>query len=438
LRRCPDCSETLYARKVGAVEVDGCASCGGLWLDEGELGALGRAAPEQLVQLDHKFRPGMMPAIAPQRSNACPACGQALTAVPHPMLPDLELDACRNCRGVWLNHGELTQIAERSDRGTRARPVPAPFDDLTSTHGLPIVHGRALHRVDHEFGLSAKLKRAFRFIQSAFALAVERKALLAPILIGFGVQLVVGSLFFMALLRSDLLVEVETTDSVPPQIALGFLAWTLLFHFINHFAMGMSVSMVDGYLKGLPPKLGVAFRDAMKNIAGIVVLAVVSTVVEMITNAMQSRRRGAARLVLAPLAAAIQAAWTIASFLLLPIIMIEDVRLGVAIDRARDIHRNNLVQIAVGEVGLYLVNQMVVVLLVLSGMFVAWALAPFGATAVLTGVALVVLAAILLAAVLVFAKAAYYACLYLWAAQMEEAADVEQVLVPAPLVAALS
>ena len=43
----------------------------------------------------------------------------------------IEIDYCPECRGVWLDRGELDKIVERSDSGPRVddrdrRPVEAP------------------------------------------------------------------------------------------------------------------------------------------------------------------------------------------------------------------------------------------------------------------------------------------------------------------------
>lgn len=44
-------------------------------------------------------------AVARER---CPKCGAALVAVPY---RGIELDKCSRCQGVWLDFGELEQVA---------------------------------------------------------------------------------------------------------------------------------------------------------------------------------------------------------------------------------------------------------------------------------------------------------------------------------------
>lgn len=44
--RCPKCGQRLSERKVESVSVEQCASCRGVWLDEGELKELSRRETE--------------------------------------------------------------------------------------------------------------------------------------------------------------------------------------------------------------------------------------------------------------------------------------------------------------------------------------------------------------------------------------------------------
>jgi len=50
----------------------------------------------------------------------CPACGGELVELDR---GDVRVDACRNCRGVWLDRGELDRIVERE------RQVVSGVDD---------------------------------------------------------------------------------------------------------------------------------------------------------------------------------------------------------------------------------------------------------------------------------------------------------------------
>ena len=54
----------------------------------------------------------------------CPQCETALTIAER---QGVEIDFCPNCRGVWLDRGELDKIIERSD-AFDARRAPVQDD----------------------------------------------------------------------------------------------------------------------------------------------------------------------------------------------------------------------------------------------------------------------------------------------------------------------
>ena len=54
----------------------------------------------------------------------CPKCGTRL--IPH-TLHDVSLDECPSCHGVWLDAGELEDLARREDAGWIARWLRSEF-----------------------------------------------------------------------------------------------------------------------------------------------------------------------------------------------------------------------------------------------------------------------------------------------------------------------
>lgn len=53
----------------------------------------------------------------------CPICDVTLVMADR---QGIEIDYCPQCRGVWLDRGELDKLIERSAREAPARPAPAP------------------------------------------------------------------------------------------------------------------------------------------------------------------------------------------------------------------------------------------------------------------------------------------------------------------------
>jgi len=80
------CTSVLDKARVGDVEVDLCPSCGGLWLDHGEIERLGRG---QTVEME-KLR----------------------VALKEVVLGPVHVDYCAKCHGVFLDKGELDSAVQ--------------------------------------------------------------------------------------------------------------------------------------------------------------------------------------------------------------------------------------------------------------------------------------------------------------------------------------
>ena len=62
-----------------------------------------------------------MPAQGP-----CPSCGGQLVQIDR---SGVRIDACRQCRGVWLDRGELDKIIDRAATAYSAAPAYSAPDD---------------------------------------------------------------------------------------------------------------------------------------------------------------------------------------------------------------------------------------------------------------------------------------------------------------------
>lgn len=112
MKRCPRCAELLQRRRVHLIELDGCLSCGGVFLDLNELQTLA-GDPDSLASLDALFKPGQVQGLGGSPTNECPKCRAALKAFEYKEFRGIQLDRCGACKGVFLHHGEAGQLAER-------------------------------------------------------------------------------------------------------------------------------------------------------------------------------------------------------------------------------------------------------------------------------------------------------------------------------------
>jgi Zn-finger nucleic acid-binding protein len=84
--------------------VDRCTTCGGAWYDQDELALL-----EATVAKDADERTGTIDYARRDSALACPVCQSPLQAFNYRAY-NLELDACKQEHGFWLDRGEAERV----------------------------------------------------------------------------------------------------------------------------------------------------------------------------------------------------------------------------------------------------------------------------------------------------------------------------------------
>jgi Zn-finger nucleic acid-binding protein len=132
-RVCVRCTSVLDRSTVGDVEVDLCPSCGGLWLDNGELERIGRGSQEDLFVLNQALTGSAAPEAASDTQQSCPACeGGQLKEV---KLGPVTIDYCVKCLGIFLDKGELEQaLAATAAQGWTLKQVISAAGRVTGQH----------------------------------------------------------------------------------------------------------------------------------------------------------------------------------------------------------------------------------------------------------------------------------------------------------------
>ncbi len=113
MRICPRCTKILQEATACGVKIEGCQGCGGAWFDRGELTEIAKANPAALVTIDQQFRPSRTSAFGFDRLMTCPVCLRRLEPFEFKHFAGVEARGCPHCRGVWMDDGELSAIAER-------------------------------------------------------------------------------------------------------------------------------------------------------------------------------------------------------------------------------------------------------------------------------------------------------------------------------------
>src|SRR5688572_231933 len=118
---CPVCLGTTMEKvsvgPKGALQIDRCTRCGGVWLEHGEvqqLRAMGKghalewieSGPKRYQMRCHDCHAPMERAVEKcavcgwGNELACPSCDRPMAIEEH---AGLRLDVCRRCKGVWFD-----------------------------------------------------------------------------------------------------------------------------------------------------------------------------------------------------------------------------------------------------------------------------------------------------------------------------------------------
>lgn len=105
--KCPKCNtESFAAFAVQEVMVDRCSSCTGMWFDEHELP---RVLAENIQHLTPLRRGDENPELDVKRGK-CPRDNSRLLRVYSSRNRAVVVDACLQCRGIWLDGGEFERL----------------------------------------------------------------------------------------------------------------------------------------------------------------------------------------------------------------------------------------------------------------------------------------------------------------------------------------
>ena len=114
---CPSCKEPMIVLELEEVEIDHCVSCGGTWLDAGELALL-------LEETDNKDL--VLDSIEPDKKSGekkirCPICRRKMNKVVCGLEKKVTLDRCKRKDGIWFDRGELREILKMSSGEKESR-----------------------------------------------------------------------------------------------------------------------------------------------------------------------------------------------------------------------------------------------------------------------------------------------------------------------------
>ncbi len=104
---CPHCGEPMIILELEGIEIDFCVSCGGTWLDTGEL--------ELIAELENvetgRLTIALYESPTQERSERrCPRCRTKMDQFQIGKQTSIELERCPNGHGTWLDKGETEAV----------------------------------------------------------------------------------------------------------------------------------------------------------------------------------------------------------------------------------------------------------------------------------------------------------------------------------------
>lgn len=290
-------------------------------------------------------------------------------------------------------------------------------------------------------------RRGFAFLKQSWQMALADRDLLKPSVLALLAGIAVTLIGIAVIAPVGFLLG----DNQLGQVVMFILGTVFVFvQFVTSYVFSaMTIYLIFGYLAEGDGRMDKAWAIVKRDFLDIISLAAASTLVNIVKGIVKGKGKNAGRNILANL---INTVWTEATYLVLPVMVIEDMNLKEGLKRVTHIVKNNLLLIGVSTVGVGAVTGLIGFLLGATGiglgLGIGWGLVSVSQGAVygwVAGVGLGILVAgifIVVATIISsYTATAYHTCLYLWARDVEKAQVQGQtgksIQAPSPLAAVL-
>ena len=105
--RCPLCKTQCDRIDYEGVSIYNCGSCGGHWLSGARLGVILRRREYELPEPVKQKMMEIADASNTTKKLMCLTCGREMVKEQFKHWPDIQIDRCPKCNGIWLDRGEL-------------------------------------------------------------------------------------------------------------------------------------------------------------------------------------------------------------------------------------------------------------------------------------------------------------------------------------------
>lgn len=274
-----------------------------------------------------------------------------------------------------------------------------------------------------------RFSNGWSLLKASWAVLIADKELVVfPIVSMIGV-IIVCITFAVPIFASGVL-DKATTSGNSDSLGIFGVVVTFLFYAVMYTVIIFCNSALVGAaiirLRGGDPTLGDGIRMAMQNIGGIVGYALISATVGMILRSIQSgaRNKGIAGIVISLVAAGIGFTWTIATFLVVPVLVIEKLGPIEAIKRSSSLLKQTWGEQLTGNFALGGIMGLIslAVIIAVGGLFGMLTVATNSTAIMVVGIALVVFILVALSLLGSTLQGIYVAAVYCYATEGVEAA----------------
>jgi Zn-finger nucleic acid-binding protein len=172
MKQCPKCRVELQSRNIGAVSVDECRKCRGVWFDKDELRQAKDATDSDLNWMDFEIWKHEDKFKANTSGHQCPVCQKPMATLEYDDT-NVQIDYCPSCSGTWLDRHEFKKIVATLERELLAKPF-ADYVKEAVREGIEVLTG-------HESFLSEWKDFATVLRLMQYRLFVEKPGLLSNI-----------------------------------------------------------------------------------------------------------------------------------------------------------------------------------------------------------------------------------------------------------------
>ena len=270
-----------------------------------------------------------------------------------------------------------------------------------------------------------KFSHSWSLVKSSAAVLRSDKELLVFPLLSAVCCIIVAASFFVPAILGGLFAGLRE-ENANPLLYVFLFAFYVVQYFVIIFFNSALIGAAMIRLRGGDPTVADGFRIAMSKLPAILGYALISATVGVILRALQERAGFIGRFVIG----LIGLAWTIASFLVVPVLVSQDVGPIDAVKRSAELLKKTWGQNLIGTGGIGLVFGLgIFALAILGGVLIALAVSTGIVSIIVTTIVAFVLALLLLILIQAALQGVYAAALYRYATEGEAGESFDNALV---------